>query len=120
MTIDAATGAISWTPVITQTGAQNVTAIASDGHGGTASQSFSVNVSSAQANRAPTAQDDQYAVRRGDTLSVAAPGVLQNDSDPDGQSLTSVLVSSPTKGIFNFNADGSFNYTAAVPPPNSH
>ncbi len=119
MTIDPATGAILWTPVITQAGAQNVTAIASDGHGGSASQNFSVNVSAAQANRAPTAQDDQYAVRRGDTLSVAAPGVLQNDSDPDGQSLTSVLASSPTKGIFNFNADGSFNYTAAVPPPNS-
>ena len=119
MTIDPNTGVISWTPAITQTGAQNVTAIASDGRGGIASQTFSINVGAAQANRAPTAQDDLYAVRRGDTLTVPAPGVLQNDSDPDGQSLTSVLVSNPTKGTLNFAADGSFNFTPAVPPPNS-
>ena len=119
MTIDPNTGVISWTPAITQTGPQNVTAIASDGRGGIASQTFSINVSAAQANRAPTAQDDQYAVRRGETLTVPAPGVLQNDSDPDGQSLTSILVSNPTKGTLNFAADGSFNFTPAVPPPNS-
>ena len=82
-------------------------------------KAFSINVSAAQANRAPTAQDDLYAVRRGDTLTVPAPGVLQNDSDPDGQSLTSILVSNPTKGTLNFAADGSFNFTPAVPPPNS-
>ena len=119
MTIDPNTGVISWTPAITQTGPQNVTAIASDGRGGTASQTFSINVSAAQANRAPTAQDDRYAVRRGDTLTVPAPGVLQNDSDPDGQSLTSILVSNPTKGTLNFAADGSFNYVTAAPLPNS-
>ena len=113
MTIDPNTGVISWTPSITQTGAQNVTVIASDGHGGAASQTFSINVSAAEANGAPNAQDDLYAVRRGETLTVPAPGVLQNDSDPDGQSLTSVLVTNPTKGTLNFAADGSFNYTPA-------
>lgn len=119
MTIDPITGLISWTPGITQTGAQNVTVIASDGRGGTTSQTFSITVGAAQANRAPTAQDDQYAVRRGDTLTVSAPGVLQNDSDPDGQSLTSALASNSTKGTLNFAADGSFNFTPTVPPPNS-
>ena len=119
MTIDPNTGVISWTPAITQTGPQNVTAIASDGRGGIASQTFSINVGAAQANRAPTAQDDLYAVRRGDTLTVPAPGVLQNDSDPDGQSLTSILVSNTTKGTLNFAADGSFNYVTAAPLPNS-
>ena len=97
----------------------NVTAIASDGRGGTTSQTFSISVSAAQANSAPTAQDDLYAVRRGDTLTVPAPGVLQNDSDPDGQSLASILVSNTTKGTLNFAADGSFSFTPAVPPPNS-
>jgi RHS repeat-associated protein len=119
MTIDPAGGAISWLPVITQTGPQNVSVIASDGKGGTAAQTFSINVSTAQANRPPLAQDDQYAVRRGETLTVPAPGVLQNDTDPDGQNLTSLLVTGPTKGTFNFAADGSFNYTPAVPPANS-
>ena len=119
MTINSTTGAIAWTPVITQTGAHNVTAVASDGRGGSAAQTFSINVSAAQGNRAPTAQDDLYAVRRGDTLTVPAPGVLQNDSDPDGQTLTSQLVAGPTKGAFNFAADGSFNYTPAPPLANS-
>ena len=119
MTINSTTGAIAWTPVFTQTGAQNVTAIASDGRGGSDAQTFSITVSAVQGNRAPAAQDDLYAVRRGDTLTVAAPGVLQNDTDPDGQNLTSQLVAGPTKGALNFAADGSFNYTPAPPPSNS-
>ena len=119
MTIDPASGAISWLPVITQTGPQNVSVIASDGKGGTAAQTFTINVSTAQANRPPLAQDDQYAVRRGETLTVSAPGVLQNDTDPDGQTLTSQLVAGPTKGTFNFAANGSFTYTPTAPLPGS-
>lgn len=44
-------------------------------------------------------------------LSVPAPGVLTNDSDPDGKPLTAVLVTSPANGTLIFNADGSFTYT---------
>ena len=41
----------------------------------------------------------------------AAHGVLANDSDPDGQSLTAVLVTNPTHGQLTLNSDGSFSYT---------
>ena len=51
-------------------------------------------------------------VDAGTTLVVnAAHGVLANDSDPDGQTLTAVLVSGPAQGQLTLNADGSFSYT---------
>ena len=38
-------------------------------------------------------------------------GVLDNDTDPDGDTLTAVLVTGPTNGTLTLNADGSFTYT---------
>ena len=37
--------------------------------------------------------------------------VLANDSDPDGNPLTAILVSGPSNGSLTLNADGTFNYT---------
>jgi VCBS repeat-containing protein len=62
-------------------------------------------------NDFPTANNDSYVVAEDNVLTVAAPGVLANDSDVDGDSLTASLVSSPTHGSLAFNADGSFTYT---------
>jgi VCBS repeat-containing protein len=42
---------------------------------------------------------------------VAAPGVLGNDTDPDADPLTAVLVSGPGHGTLTLNANGSFGYT---------
>jgi hypothetical protein len=44
-------------------------------------------------------------------LNVSAPGVLANDTDIDGDSVTAVLVSGTSNGILILNADGSFDYT---------
>jgi subtilisin family serine protease len=63
------------------------------------------------ANRAPLAGNDAYSVLAGDTLWVAAPGVLGNDSDPDGDTLSAQLESPPAGGTLALNADGSFSYT---------
>lgn len=49
-----------------------------------------------------------------DPLTVAAPGVLGNDTDIDGDALTAVLVTGPTHGALTLNANGSFTYTPAV------
>ena len=46
-------------------------------------------------------------------MTVAAPGVLGNDSDPDGDSLHAVLGSGPSHGTLALNPDGSFTYTPA-------
>src|SRR5204862_698640 len=62
-------------------------------------------------NDAPVANNDSYSVNEGGTLSVAAPGVLGNDTDPDGPSIHAVLVSGPSHASsFALNADGSFTY----------
>ncbi|MGB7324303.1 MAG: tandem-95 repeat protein, partial [Rubripirellula sp.] len=54
-----------------------------------------------------------YSVNEDTTLTVsAANGVLANDSDIEGDSLTAVLVTGPSNASsFTLNADGSFNYT---------
>jgi hypothetical protein len=68
----------------------------------------------AQSNKnAPTANDDAYSVERGQSLGVNVPGVLANDTDPNGKPLTAILISGSGThhGALTLNADGSFNYT---------
>ncbi len=63
------------------------------------------------ANSAPSASADRYSTAHNTTLSVAAPGVLSNDSDADGDALTATKLSGPTNGSLTLNANGSFSYT---------
>ncbi len=59
----------------------------------------------------PVAANDTYAVNEDTVLTVAAPGVLGNDTDPQGKPLTAVKVSDPAHGIVVLSANGSFTYT---------
>ena len=72
---------------------------------------------------APVAHDDAYAVTRGGTLtaadstgtatpgSSADDGVLVNDANGDGNTLTAILITGPSHAFsFTLNADGSFSY----------
>ncbi|GBE23740.1 endo-1,4-beta-xylanase A precursor [bacterium BMS3Bbin02] len=60
----------------------------------------------------PTAvADGPYGVTNGGLLTTTAPGVLGNDSDPEGLALTAVLVSDVSNGTLTLNANGSFTYT---------
>ena len=54
-----------------------------------------------------------YTVQQDGTLVIpVAEGVLVNDFDPEGDPLTAVLVSGPSKAqAFTLNPDGSFSYT---------
>ena len=49
-------------------------------------------------NHAPVAVGDNYSVESGQTLRPDAPGVLANDSDPDGDTLSAQMVSEPATG----------------------
>ncbi|MCB8942746.1 MAG: cadherin-like domain-containing protein [Ardenticatenaceae bacterium] len=62
-------------------------------------------------NAVPVAADDAYTTTQDVTLTVSAPGVLGNDTDGDGDSLTAVLDTDVTSGTLALNADGSFTYT---------
>jgi VCBS repeat-containing protein len=43
---------------------------------------------------------------------VETPGVLENDMDIDGDTLTSTISNPPSHGSLTLNADGSFEYAA--------
>ena len=63
-------------------------------------------------NDPPLAGDDAYTCAEGDTLEVAAPGLLENDSDVEDEPFEMVLepVSQPWHGTVTLHADGSFEY----------
>jgi Ca2+-binding RTX toxin-like protein len=65
----------------------------------------------AEDNQPPVAVDDVYSVIGGGVLNAPAPGVLGNDSDPDGDPLTAQVVSPPASGTLSLNPDGSLTYT---------
>ncbi len=62
-------------------------------------------------NRAPMAFMDNYQTAVNQDLTVLEPGILMNDSDPDGDPLTAILIDDVTSGDLTFNADGGFVYS---------
>jgi hypothetical protein len=62
------------------------------------------------ANDPPSAAADQYSTAQGHDLAVGGPGVLVNDADPRGGSLTALLDSGPAHGSLALRPDGSFQY----------
>ncbi len=62
-------------------------------------------------NALPVANPESYQTPVDTILTVAAPnGVLANDSDADGDTLTTVLVTPPSLGSLALNPNGSFTY----------
>lgn len=68
-------------------------------------------------NHGPVAADDTYSLDEDSALEVAAPGVLGNDADEDGDPITAEIVTTPAEGSIELRQDGSFLY---VPSPNSN
>ncbi|MEB3200580.1 MAG: tandem-95 repeat protein [Synechococcaceae cyanobacterium] len=92
-----------------QPSTDSFTYIAVDDDGGTASATVFVTITGR--NDAPVANPDTYSTDEDTTLTIAASGVLGNDTDVDNDPLTAVLVSGPSNGSLMLNADGSFSYT---------
>lgn len=78
--------------------------------GGTSSTA-TVEITVNSVNDAPTAKADTFQALKNQTLVINAPGVLLNDTDIDGDSLTAVKVNNPTHGVVILASDGSFSYT---------
>lgn len=62
-------------------------------------------------NDAPVANGDAVTMPTFGPVEVVAPGVLSNDSDLEGDTLTAVVVSGPSHGTLTLAADGSFQFT---------
>jgi len=62
-------------------------------------------------NDTPIASDDSYTTSEDSSLVIAAPGILDNDSDVDGDSLLAIIDDTTNDGTLVLNSDGSFTYT---------
>ena len=102
-------GSFSYTPAANWSGTDSFTYKANDGIADSNVATVTITVN--PANDAPVAAGDAYSVTEDGTLDVPAPGVLDNDTDAEGDSLTAALVAGPAHGTVTFNADGSFTYT---------
>jgi VCBS repeat-containing protein len=107
-----ANGGFTYTPAANYNGSDSFTYRASDGT--LTSNLATVTLTVTATNDAPVAADDAYPTAEDTPLSVAAPGVIGNDSDPDGDALSAVVASGPSHGSLTLNANGSFTYTPAA------
>jgi hypothetical protein len=89
------------------------TVIDVDGEDSTATVKVTVN----PVNDAPIAADDTYSVDEDGVLGVEALGVLENDSDAEGELLSVLLETDVSNGMLVMNSDGSFTY---VPTSDFH
>ncbi len=101
-------GSFVYTPNRNVAGTDSFTYRAKDNRGGTGKATVTIRV--APPNRAPVADDDSYEVDEDQWLDVAAPGVLDGDTDAEGDQLSAVKASDPAQGQLTLNPDGSFSY----------
>ncbi|MGD0795108.1 MAG: cadherin-like domain-containing protein, partial [Dehalococcoidales bacterium] len=102
-------GSFTYTPTTGYTGSDSFTYKANDGKAD--SNTATVTITVTAVNHAPVAVNDAYTTSQNTALTVAAKGVLSNDTDADGDSLTAVKVSDPSHGTLTLNSNGSFTYT---------
>jgi hypothetical protein len=78
--------------------------------GQTAQLASALTISGSSGNQAPVAVNDVGSTPFNATLSVPAPGVLANDTDPEGQPLTAQLVTTVGHGSLTLAASGAVVY----------
>jgi VCBS repeat-containing protein len=108
--LDSGSGLFSWTPGYDQGGDYSVTFTVMDSGTPVMSASEAVTITVTNTNHPPMSGWNTYGTAEDSPLTVGAPGVLWNATDPDGDPLTAVLVSGPSHGSLTLNADGSFTY----------
>jgi ELWxxDGT repeat protein/VCBS repeat-containing protein len=104
-----ADGSFVYTPATDVVGTVSFTYRANDGIVDSANLG-TVTIVVAPTNRPPVVLNETYDVARNTSVTIAARGVLTNDSDPDGNSLTATVATNPIRGTVALNPDGSFTY----------
>src|SRR5213075_2844061 len=111
-------GSFTYSPALNYNGPDSFTYKANDGQADSPTNA-TVSITVTPVNDPPGTSggivaDDSYSTPEDTTLTVAAPGVLTNDTDVDADPLTAILVSSPAHGTLSLNNDGSFTYSPAL------
>src|SRR4051812_13227711 len=84
------------------------------GDGALRAVTASVQLTDRPVNDGPRATVDAFATDEDTRLAVAAPGVLGNDTDFDGDPLAAALVAGPAHGTLTLDPAGSFTYTPSA------
>ena len=104
---------LTYTPNANFSGADSFTFTVSDELSTSAPATVSITVNNVDED-SPVAVDDSYNTGIDVPLTVAAPGVMANDFDPDvGDTITAALGTDVATGTLVFNSDGSFTFTPA-------
>ena len=101
-------GSFIFTPKAGFSGTTSFSYEANDGSLNSNVAKVSINVAP---NVAPVALSDVYTTTKNTKLVVTTPGVLANDSDANGDSLSAILVRGPKNGHLTLSANGSFVFT---------
>ncbi len=104
-----ADGSFTYMPAANYNGPDSFSYQVNDG--ATNSNVATVALSVTAVNDAPVANGDAYTLVQNGVLTIAAPGVLGNDHDVDGDPLSTVQVAAPTHGTLTLNANGGLVYT---------
>jgi VCBS repeat-containing protein len=110
-------GTLTYTPAENENGQATVTVVPKD-DSGTAevlsddatgeARNFIIQIRAV--NDKPAAADDAYTVSEDAPLVIEAPGILENDTDVDGDTLASVKIGNTSHGALALQPDGFFLY----------
>jgi VCBS repeat-containing protein len=103
-----ANGSFLYIPALNYNGPDSFTYRVTDGS--LTSDPTTVSLTVWAVNDSPVAFPNQFSTAEDTPFSQGAPGLLGNDEDAEGESLTAIKVSDPQHGVVTVNADGSFNY----------
>ncbi|NNC93457.1 MAG: tandem-95 repeat protein [Acidimicrobiia bacterium] len=107
-----AVGSLEYTPAVDFVGIDSFSYAVDDPDGATTSVIVTITVTGT--NDDPIGADDAYVTAEDTALSAAAPGVLANDVDVDGDALSATAGSGPAFGTLALAPDGSFTYSPAA------
>src|SRR5206468_284725 len=106
-------GSFIYTPAASFKGTDSFTYKANDGQ--LESNVATVTITVTGNDRAPAATNDVFNTPNNTALTIPAPGVLGNDTDPDRDAITvsTAVTTQPGHGTVSLLANGSFTYTPA-------